>query len=174
MLCDGRCHTVVMSPAKTTHSWSSDDLPTPTARHRGRNGGCPREAVLVRSTEDRSARRPSAIKYMPAQPQVQRPASALRYEHHVLFARPCRVTQTPQFVRRDSSFRVLGGSRSAVSLMDTPSNVKLLLSPRQSRGPPVVASRARPLRPGSAALGWRRRCSSSLCRSGMLRDIRRW
>src|SRR5574338_469211 len=76
-------------------------------------------------------------KYLPevlAQLPVQGPTAALRDKDHVIFAVPCRVAQTFELVHRDSSFRVLGGSRLEVSTADTPENVKLLLPPRQSRG----------------------------------------
>src|SRR5712691_21876 len=72
-------------------------------------------------------------KVLPQLP-IQRAPSALRYEHHVVFAHPRRVVQTFELVHRVSSFRVLGGSRSKVSTIDTHENVKLLLPPRQSRG----------------------------------------
>ena len=71
---------------------------------------------------------------MLAQLPIQRTAPTFGYENDVIFALPRRMTQTFKLVHRDSSFRVLGGSRSKVLLMDTPCNVKLLLPPRQSRG----------------------------------------
>jgi hypothetical protein len=71
---------------------------------------------------------------MPAKLPVQRPPATLRDEYHVVFALPRAVAQTLKLVRRDSSNRVLGASRSEVSAMDTPLDVKLLLPPRHSRG----------------------------------------
>ena len=58
---------------------------------------------------------------MPAQLPVQHLTSPLRDKHHMVFALPSRMAQTLYPVHRDSSFkRVLGGSRSEVSTMDTP------------------------------------------------------
>jgi len=67
---------------------------------------------------------------------VQHRPSILRYKYDVVLAVPLRVALAFYLVHPVSSFRLLGGSRLEVSAMDTHTyaNVKLLLSPRQSRG----------------------------------------
>src|SRR6185295_6938743 len=63
---------------------------------------------------------PKHLPKMTPKPTVQRPPAALRDEHDVVFALPPRVAQTLGLVHRGTPFRVLGGSRSEVSAMDTP------------------------------------------------------
>jgi hypothetical protein len=42
-----------------------------------------------------------------------------RNEYHMVFALPLRVAQASRLVHREIPFRVLGGSRSGVFLMDS-------------------------------------------------------
>src|SRR5450631_64520 len=51
---------------------------------------------------------------------VQSSSSTLGYEDNVIFAVPGCRAQTFKLVHRDSSFRVLGGSRLEVSTVDNP------------------------------------------------------
>ena len=55
-----------------------------------------------------------------SQLRVERSSSAFGDEDNVKFAVPGRVAQTFELVHRDSSFRLLGGSRVEVSTVDNP------------------------------------------------------
>src|SRR5690349_25042174 len=57
----------------------------------------------------------------------------------MVFALPPGMAQALELVHRGSTFRVLGGSRQRASRW-TPEYVKLLLSPRHSRGITLVYS----------------------------------
>src|SRR3954454_19902175 len=65
--------------------------------------------------------------------------ATFRDEHDMVFALPPGMAQALELVHRGSTFRVLGGSRKRASRW-TPEYVKLLLSPRHSRGSTFVYS----------------------------------
>src|SRR5690242_16173038 len=64
-------------------------------------------------------------------------AATFRDEHDMVFALPPGMAWALELVHRGSTFRVLGGSRKRASRW-TPEYVKLLLSPRHSRGITLV------------------------------------
>ncbi len=74
---------------------------------------------------------------------VQRPATALLDEHHMVFSLPLRVTQTLLLVHRDAPLRVLGGSRGRVSSMDSRIRQTSTVSPAEPGGLLFLARGAR-------------------------------
>src|ERR1700728_585150 len=68
---------------------------------------------------------------------VQGPSSALRDEHHVVFALPRRVAQTLIPVHRVSSFRALGGSRWKSLRWTLPKMSNFYCLPGRAGGPPM-------------------------------------
>jgi len=97
-------------------------------------GRTPFQVARKMATLQLSSQRVGNLSEMAPQLPGQGPTPAFWNKNHILFTLPLGVTETFGFVHRDSPLRrVLGGSRPECPRW-TPGNVKLFLSPRQSRG----------------------------------------